>query len=251
MKTRIRVLSTIVLLLSFFFLPAQEKTELNSQDGIFVSYTLTRIETGAKKDTYLAMVKAENRNSTDLYYSIPLTRLPNGKMGIAPLQSLSFSNVVVRNSTGLFGDHADLKGTETNLLTEDGSVLFLIARNSTVTSEKEFKVKTGTTPILTNSFLFSTKPLNYFNIAMNEDMITGDWISSCGSSQMALTMTQNELGETFVQQSVNGKKFLWKKRSANTFERLGNPAITLSFSKVHGTFNYSTDDGVSCEWTRK
>ncbi|MBK7559410.1 MAG: hypothetical protein IPI54_14650 [Chitinophagaceae bacterium] len=81
----------------------------------------------SKKETYLAIIKAENRNDYDVFYSVPLTIQANGSKNIGILQSKGFSQISVRNGTGLLGDYQTLVGTETNLVTNDNFILFIIS----------------------------------------------------------------------------------------------------------------------------
>jgi len=249
MILRISLLS----LFSFFFsfLEAQDKIVLNNQDGVYVSYELTKIESGSKKDTYLAVVKAENKNEYDVFYSIPLTKQSNGTSTIGLLENISFAQSSVRNSTGLFGDNLNLNGHQTKLITNDNKALFLIPRGNFITSEKEFKTKKGVIPIITNTFLFSLKGIDKFDVAIDETIINGDWISNCGNVVMTLSMTKNEKGEDMIQQVVNGKQFVWRKSTANSFEKINDKNATLSFNKQTNSFSYSTTDGVSCVWAKK
>ncbi len=235
----------------FSFLQAQDKISLNNQDGIYVTYELTKIEDGPKKDTYLAVVRAENKNDFDVFYSIPLIKQANGTTGISILENRLFAQSSVRNSLSLFGDNINLTGNETKLITNDNKILYSISKGNFITNEKEFKVKKGVKPILTNTFLLPLKSIDNFDIAVNETTINGDWSSSCGNMQMTLTMSMNEKGETVIQQLINGKQNIWRKTTANTFEKLNDTSTTLSYNKQNNSFNYSTTDGVTCLWTKK
>jgi hypothetical protein len=244
--------SLLTISLFFYsFSQAQDKLTLNNQDGIYVTYELTKIEEGSKKDTYLAVVKAENKNDYDVFYSIPLTKQANGSTAISILENKLFAQSSVRNSTGLFGDNINLTGQETKLITNDNKILYSISKGNFITAEKEFKVKKGAKPILTNTFLLPLKSIDNFDIAVNEATINGDWISNCGNIQMTLTMAKNEKNETVIQQLINGKQNIWRKTTANTFEKLNDKTTTLSYNKQNNSFSYSTTDGVSCVWTKK
>lgn len=242
------------LTLTFFFqcfLQAQEKTVLNNQDGIFVTYELTKIEETSKKDTYLAVVKAENKNDYDVFYGIPLTKAANGTITISALQNKSFAQTNIRNGTGLFGDNASLTGIESKFFTNDNKILFSISKGNFITSEKQFKVKKGVKPIITNTFLIPCKSLDYFDLALNEATINGEWISSCGNMQMTLSLLKDPKGEIAIQQFINGKQNIWRKINTNVFEKLNDRSATLSFNKQASNFNYTTTDGVSCTWIKK
>jgi hypothetical protein len=230
---------------------AQETIVLNNQDGVFITYELTKIESSSKKDTYLAVVKAENKNDFAVFYGVPQTRLGNGTSQISPLENQLFAQSSVRNSTGLLGDNINLKGNSTKFITTDNKALFTIGKGSFVTGEKEFKVKGGVKPVLTNTFLFPLKPIENFDLAISEEVINGDWISSCGNIQMALTLSKNEKGEAVIQQQINGKQNSWRKLTSNTYEKVNDKSATLSYNKTNNTFNYSTTDGVVCSWNKK
>ncbi len=235
----------------FTSLFAQEKITLNNQDGIQVSYELTKMDEGDKKDTYLVIVKAENTNDFDVFYSIPLTKQPNGNFAVSASQNLHFAQTSVRNTTALFGEHVNLKGADTKLTTNDHKILFTIPKGGFVTGEQKFKVKKGVKPVLTNTFLFPLRALDRFDIAINETMINGDWIADCGNIHMNLSMTTNEKGETVVQQLVNGRQNTWIKKTSHTFEKLNDSNATLSFNKTNGSFTYTNTDGVLCVWKRR
>ncbi|RYE29026.1 MAG: hypothetical protein EOP48_32935 [Sphingobacteriales bacterium] len=230
---------------------AQEKINLNSQDGIHVSYELTRIDSGAKKETYLAVLKAENKNDFDVYYGIPLTKHPNGTIAVNILQGEMFSQASVRNGTGMFGDNINLKGNVTRISTNDNFLLYNIPKAGFVTAEKEFKVKAGAKPIITNTFLVPLKSIDQFDIAMNAQSINGDWVSSCGNMQMTLTYAKDDKGNIVLQQLINGKQNIWTKTSANSFAKSNDNSTTLSYNNQNNSFSYSTTDGVSCVWSRK
>ena len=249
MTIRISILSFIIFISTI--LKAQEKIVLNNQDGVFITYELTKIESNSKKDTYLAVVKAENKNEFNLFYGVQQTKLPNGTSQISILENQLFAQSSVRNSTSLFGDNVNLKGNTTKFFTNDNKVLFTIGKGSFITAEKEFKVKSGVKPILTNTFLFTLKSIDNFDLAISEDIINGDWTSSCGNIQMALTLTKNEKGETLIQQQINGKQNSWRKTTLNTYEKVNDKSATLSYNKSNNSFNYSTTDGVVCGWTKK
>lgn len=234
-----------------YSLTAQEKITLNAQDGVQVTYELTKMDEGDKKDTYLVIVKAENTNNHDLYYSIPMTKQTNGTYAVPVGANLVFAQTSVRNSTALFGDNISLKGTETKITTNDNKLLYTIPKGSFITGEQKFKVKKGAKPVLTNTFLLPLKPLDYYDVAVNETMINGDWISDCGQVQMNLAITKNEKGETVLQQLVNGRQNNWIKKTANTFEKASDSNATLSFNKTNGSFTYTNTDGVLCIWKRK
>lgn len=250
---KLRILISAISLFVSGFLNAQETYVLNNQDGIYVTYELTKLESSSKKDSYLVVVKAENRNNEDVYYGVPQYKIGYGTSQTSAANNQAFAQSSVRNSTEFLGDYAfiPLKGNITRLVTSDNQILFMLGRGNTVTSEKKFKVKTGIKPVLTNSFLVQLKPISYFDLAVSEEMVNGDWISSCGNVLMSLTLTRNENGETIIRQLLNGKQNIWRKVGSNTFEKIFDRNATLTYNKVNNSFSYSTTDGVLCSWSRR
>ncbi len=248
MKFKFLLLSFLVL---SFYVQGQDVITMNSQDGVEVSYQLTKISAGSKKDSYLVVIKAENKNDFDLFYSVPLSKQADGSSTLSALANKSFAQSTVRNSTGLFGDNVNLNGSETKMMTNDDRLLFTITKGGFITGEKEFKVKTGIKPIITNTFLMPMKSIDNFDLAVNEGIVNGDWIANCGNIQMSLVMMKNEKNELVIQQSVYGKKNIWKKTTANTFQKAEDKTSILSYNKKDNNFTYSNEDGVICSWNRK
>lgn len=135
----------ILLLLIGSKIYAQEAT-ISEQDGIVLSYKLSKLKDGEKKDTYLLSVKAMNKNNFDVFYKGPAN-------GINPF----FSEVTVRN----LNEYIYLTGTESKLMTVDGK-LFYIRAGGAISGEKEFKIEKGSTPIITSKFLKELKPISEF-----------------------------------------------------------------------------------------
>ena len=95
------------------------------------------------------------------------------------------------------------------------------------------------------------KSIDNFDLAVNEGIVNGDWIANCGNIQMSLVMMKNEKNELVIQQSVYGKKNIWKKTTANTFQKAEDKTSILSYNKKDNNFTYSNEDGVICSWNRK
>ena len=108
----------------------------------------------------------ENKNDYDVFYSVPLTRQANGSTTVSILENKLFAQSSVRNSTSLFGDNINLSGQETKFITNDNKILYFISKGNFITAEKEFKVKKGVKPILTNTFLLPLKSIDNFDIAL-------------------------------------------------------------------------------------
>lgn len=254
---KLKILIVAITVFASSFLKAQETIVLNNQDGVYVTYELTKLESTSKKDTYLAIIKAENKNSFDVYYTAQQYR-PGYGLGTAPSQTNSlngqaFAQANVRNSTEFLGDYdyVPLKGNMTRAITTNNQVLYVLESGRSVTTEKKFKVKTGVKPILTNSFLVPLRPIDYFDLAISEETVNGDWVSSCGNILMSLMLTRNENGEIIIRQIINGKQNIWRKAGSNTFEKMYDRGITITYNKINGSFSYTSSDGVLCNWIRR
>jgi hypothetical protein len=233
------------------FLMSQDKTPLNNQDGIYVTYELTKIETTSKKDTYIAVVKAENKNTYDVFYGVPLLKQANGTTTASISANKSFAQTSVRNATGLFGENINLTGNQTTLITNDNKLLFSVPKGEFITLQNEFKVKSGIKPVLSNQFLVPLKKIDFFTIELDETLINGVWVSDCGNVQMVLTLIRDQNGKTVIQQSVNGKLNNWVKTNTILFEKSTDYTVTLSFNKQAASFTYFNTDGVSCTWRKQ
>ncbi|MFI5221858.1 MAG: hypothetical protein ACHQK8_06005 [Bacteroidia bacterium] len=242
------------LLLSFTTMHAQEKLELGNQDGIYVTCEFTKISDNGKKDKYVCSVRAENRNNYDVYYTVALIKDANGAEVVNSAEG--FSQVSVRNSTGLFGSgifgaQQTLKGQETKFKTTDNKMLFMIGRGQFISSEFDFHVLKGEKPIITNTFSKSLQKSGFFEVVLNEAMVNGNWVANCGTVQMNLVMTTNERKETIIQQEVNGRRNTWIKINDYSFEKMNDRSVTITFNRSDNTFLYSNTDGVICSWMKK
>ena len=110
-----------------------QDASLLEQNGIVLSYQLTKLSETEKKDTYLLVVKAVNKNSYDAFYQAP-------KNGVNPF----FGEIIVRNANAM----VYLTGTESKLSTADGKLHYLKSLG-TMTFEKEFKIDKAQKPIIT------------------------------------------------------------------------------------------------------
>lgn len=135
----------IILLMAGTRLFAQDTT-LSDQEGVFISYKLSKLQDGDKKDTYLLSVKATNKNAFDLFYQGP-------KNGVNPF----FSEVTVRT----LNDYIYLTATPSKLMTTDGK-LYYIKAGGTVNGETEFKIGKGITPVITSKLVTELKQISDF-----------------------------------------------------------------------------------------
>lgn len=123
-----------------------QDTILSEEDGITLSYKLSKLQDGDKKDSYLITVKATNKNTFDVFYNGP-------KNGVNPF----FAEVTVRN----IDQNVYLTATESKLMTSEGRLYYLRASGS-VSGEKEFKIGKGITPVITSKFFNDLKQISEF-----------------------------------------------------------------------------------------
>ena len=197
-------------------------------------------------------MKAENTSDTDLYYSVELRKDNNGNwmLPIIPDQK-GFTKIKVLNSTGWFGDGQSLIGDQTDYVTTNNSLLFVIKKGNTYSEETSFKVKKGNKPIITNTFLRSLKKLQDFDLKISSKMLDGNYISSCGNVQINISFVNSIERGDFLIQTTNGKQFIWLRTSTTTFVRENNSDYSLTYNKNNGTFTYSTSDGITCVWKKE
>lgn len=233
-------------LLSF----AQENVIIGTKDNVEISYQLTKLETNAKKDKYLISVTAQNKNNYNLYYPVAFIKNADGSETLSPLITTGFSKIVIRNSTGWFGDGKQVAGQETTLKTENNEVLFNMEKDKIYNFETEFNVKHDDKPIITNSYGNSLRKLEEYNLVINDTFVNGMWVSNCGNNVISLSLL-DESGKKILLQSVNGKQIRWIKASNSNFIKENDTNSTLTYSKTDNKFLYSSSDGNNCEWTKK
>lgn len=229
---------------------AQENVIIGTKDNVEISYQLTKLESNAKKDKYLISVTAQNKNNYNLYYPVIFFKNANGSETLSPLIPTGFSKIVIRNSTGWFGDGKQVSGLETTLKTENNEVLFNVENNKIYNFETEFNVKHDDKPIITNTYGSTLRKLEEFNIAINDTFINGVWVSNCGNNSLALSLL-DENGTKIILQSVNGNQIRWINTSTTNFTKENDNNSTLTYSKTDNKFLYSSSDGNNCEWTKK
>ncbi|WP_010232604.1 hypothetical protein [Gillisia marina] len=229
----------------------QEEIQLADKNDVQISYQLLLEEEGKKKDKYILIVNAINESETDLYYEVPLTENSQGELQLPFIpEDKGFTKILVRNSTGLFGDGQSIIGDQTDLMTTDNSLLFHVKKGEILTQETTFKVKTGVDPLITNTFNKSLKPLENFDIMVTGDMLDGDYISSCGNFNMNLKGENSIERGDYLLQTTNGNQFIWIRTSETTFVRENSDDFALTFNKDESTFKYSTSDGINCTWSK-
>lgn len=123
----------IILFLFISIKVSAQDINLLEQSGIALTYQLTKLSETEKRDTYLLVVKANNKNNYDAFYQGP-------KNGVNPF----FGEVTVRNASAMIY----LTGTESKLSTVDGKLLYLKSLG-TISFEKEFKIDKGQKPVIT------------------------------------------------------------------------------------------------------
>lgn len=244
---------TIIIALLFFSpkLSSQEEIKLGNKDGIKITYQLLLEDAGKRKDKYILIVNAANEGNTDLYYDVKLTKSNEGNWELPVMPSAKgFSKVLVRNSTGLFGDGQSLIGDLTKLVTTDNSILFELKKGDIYTQETTFKVKKDVKPLITNTFSKTIKELENYDLKISAEMLKGDYVSSCGNIKININVRNSEEKGDFIIQTTNGKQFVWLRNSETTFVRENNDDYTLTFNKDNNTYTYSTSDGITCNWIK-
>jgi len=229
---------------------SQIEKEIYNQNNFRISYKSQKISDG-DKDEWLITATAINENDEALYYSVPTVKQNDGSYIANILARQISSAITVRNTKGfLANNEVKIKGEETKILTEDNSnILFKFSAGQIYNFESTFKVRHGDTPIITLSHFYILKPIKEFKIEISNDMIEGNYKSSCGQNSFSLSLSK-ENGKIFILQSINGKQVKWNKNSSTQFIKENDETTTLSFNKLTNKFSYSSSDGVNCEWTK-
>lgn len=251
---RLTFLVITLLAISNYKANSQVKADLNSQDGITVSYELTKQSENDKKDKYILVVTAINTNDFDLYYAVPMLKQPDGQYKLNSFENKSFCEASCSNSTGLMsvlGDKAKLSGQETSFITKNNEVIFKIGKGQRITADAKFTVKPGQQPIITNSFRGALRKLDQFDIGMNAQFINGTWVGNCGNIPMGLSYSKSPTGQNQVTQIINGRQQVWLMVSENVFEKPNDKTATLTYNKAGNVFTYTHNDGVICIWSKK
>lgn len=224
----------------------QEVVTAGEKDNVQISYQLTLLEENNKKDKYLISISTENKNDYDLFYALPL----NSEKKVETLLPTGFSKITIRNSMGWFGDGKQIIGQETVIRTENNEILMMLEKQKTYNFETDFNVKHGEKPIVTNSYIYTLRKLNEFNVSINDAFVNGIWQTTCGNGNMSLSLVLEGDVKVIIQ-SVNGKQFRWLKQSASNFVRENDTNSTLTYNKNENKFYYTSSDGNNCEWTKK
>lgn len=249
MITKLFIIVTLFLSLNIF---GQEEKKLNSKDGIDISYQLIMEEEGSKKDKYILIVNAVNNSNEDLYYPVTLIKNTSGELSLPPFnENLGFTKILVRNSTGLFGDGQSVGGEQTTFFTTKDEIIFIIKKGNVYSAETTFKVKNGAKPLITNTFTKTFNDLSTYDLKLTAAMVTGDFISTCGNIRINLNVLNDTVRGEYLIQTTNGNQFIWIRKSENSFARENSNDYTLTFNKKNNSFLYSTADGMSCDWKRE
>lgn len=243
----------IVLLLLLLTIQSygQESIIIGKKDDVEISYQLTSISKGDKKDKYLIVVSAINKGSFDLYYEVPVFKDDKGMDSFGIVPDIGFSKITIRNTTGWFTDGVAVAGTQTTSKTEGGDVLFTLPKNKLMSFEFEFNTKAGIAPVITNTYIRGIQPLASFDVALNEAAVNGSWTSSCNKNNLnELKLSVDSTGKQYILQNVNGREFKWLKKSNTEFTKENDINSTLIYNKSSKAFAYQNSDGSSCTWTK-
>ncbi len=233
---------------------SQNKGELPSQNGVRISYELTKLQSKEKKDQYVIVVTAVNTNDYDLYYPVPMMKQQDGQYKLNSFEKKSFCDVSIENSIGLkslVDNSANICGEQTALNTRGNEVLFKLSRGQTVTADFKFSVRPGQVPVVTSSFVQSMKKVGEFDVGINGLFVNGTWEIGCGGNRMSLALIKGAQGQIQLQQNWNGHQQLWVMVSENIFEKINDKSASLTYNKVGNVFTYSNNDGVICVWSKK
>ena len=242
----------IVLVLTSYTIFSQEEKVLSVKYGVKITYQLVLEEEGGKKDKYILIVNATNNSSNDLYYPIKIETDDTVKaLNSLMTGSTGFTKIKVRNSTGWFGDGKSISGASTDFITVNNNRLYKLNAGGVYSQETTFKVRHGKKPILTNSFSKVLQKLDAFNLAITPQMLTGNYVSSCGNTAISITAKKSQDKGDHLIQATNGKQFIWLKTADGSFKRENNNGITLTYNKSTASYTYATLDGISCNWSKK
>lgn len=244
---KVLILTSILFFQNLF---AQEKIELAKQDGLVLSYSLTKLPgDNEKKDKYLFVIQVENTNDYDVYYetSTNTTSSTITTSGYAGIAEFKAQNSVGFLSTGL----EYVVGQPTGLMTMNNTYLYKISKKSSATVDTKFSFKKDEKPIVTGKFKATTKKLEEFKLAVSSLAINGSWISNCGNIVMSLSLTKKTTGETVIIQTINGKVNEWIKTTANSFAKTTDRTTTLTYNSLDSTIIYNNPDGILCIWNKK
>jgi hypothetical protein len=249
MKTK---LFLIITLISFTKLIGQEEKKIAVKDSVEITYQLLLKGHTSKKDKYILIANAINKSNTDKFYAAPLAKNnPEGHMSTTQTGDSGFTRLKVRNSTGIFGNGASIKGEPTYLLTTSNEAIYVIRKGNSYSQETSFRVIKGNKPLITNTFTKTFQKLSYYDLRLTPKMISGDYVSNCGDIRLNLNASKDETGRDIVIQTINGKQFIWIRKTEDTFVRKNNcNEATLTYNKNNNSFQYSTIDGVYCDWIK-
>lgn len=251
-------MKSVILLLAFaatcMTSNAQQSVELPEQNGIKLSYQLSKIKGSNKKDQYVVVFTAYNKNDFDLYYAVPMMRQKDSSYKLISFEKKPFWELVIKNSTGLnslLDNRAGVSGEQTQLTTRKNEVLFKISKGQTMTGDLKFFVKSAQVPVFSNESKWVLRRLDEYDIGINGLFINGSWEVNCGGTKMSLSLTKNEHSQVQLIQLINGKQQVWQMITENIFEKINDKSASLTYNKIGNIFTYTNVDGVICMWTKK
>ena len=135
------------------FLNAQSMNELVNADGVYISYNLRKIDSSStKRDKYLLEIVYENKNDYDLVYlaSPPST---NGSFTFSTPSYIA--DIEVANTVSIFGQKMSqtysLSGTQANIKTDAGKLIFIVPKGRKVKTEYNIPAKKDLCPVISGS----------------------------------------------------------------------------------------------------
>jgi hypothetical protein len=229
---------------------AQNEKVLSTQNGFEIAYTAQKIGDGGK-DKWLITVSAVNKTEDKLFYSLPTIKQTDGSFAVNTFSSLFSSKVTVRNATGfLASDGVKVKGEPTNFYTlNKAGMLFQYDPGRIYNYENTINVKDGDTPVVTITHTYPLKKLSEFNLEPTAALIEGEYKSTCATTVFSIHIKE-EVAKTYLIQSINGRQIKWLRTSSNLFVKETDTGSTLSYNKEKRVFNFSSSDGIACEWQK-
>lgn len=250
MKTKLFLIITLFIFISGF---GQEEKKVGEKNGVAVTYQLLLKGQTSKKDKYLLIVNVVNNSEKDVYYKVPLIKdSKTGKLNLPYLgEQLGFTKIKVRNSKGLFGNGKSIIGEFTNLLTTDNQAVYIIKKGSIYNQETSFSTSKGVKPLVTNSFTKVLGDISEYDLMLTAEILNGEFVSSCGNMKININAATDAIRGDHLVQTTNGRQFIWVRKTEESFVRENSNDYTLTYNKNTNSYNYSTADGIFCEWVRE
>jgi len=136
-----------IIFLSFLtkFSFSQEPQKLTSADSLFISYQLIKSDSSdIEYDNYLLEIFCENKSIHDLVYFVAQPSAND----IQHLTTSSFAKIEVANTNAQI---FELYGDKINLKTDDGKLIYLIAKEKIKQNVFNVSTKKGVKPIVIGS----------------------------------------------------------------------------------------------------